>query len=76
MTDECHTFLAVKIKKHNFRYRGTENPGDELVDGSSRTVLRVTVWMAVGWHGIVGPYFFEDDDGRTTALNQVNFIIR
>lgn len=73
MTDECHAHLTGKINKHNFRYWGTENPGDELVDEIPRTVLKVTVWVAIGWYGIIGPYFFEDDDGRTTTVNQVNY---
>ena len=31
------------------------------------------MWVAIGWYGIIGPYFFEDDNGRTTTVNQVNY---
>ena len=29
--------------------------------------------MAVGWYGIIGPYFFKDDQGRTCTVNQENY---
>ena len=74
MTDECHAHLSGKVKKQNFRYWGTENPSNEIVDESPRSVLKVTVWVAISWYGIIGPYFFEnDDDGRTVTVNQDNY---
>ena len=33
-------------------------------------MLKVTVWVVIGWYGIIGPYFFENDDGRTVTVNQ------
>ena len=36
-------------------------------------MLKVTVWVAIGWNGIIGPYFFENDDGRTITVNQDNY---
>ena len=43
MTDECHVHLSGKVNKPNFRYWGTENPSNEIVDESPRSVLKVTV---------------------------------
>ena len=40
---------------------------------SSRSVLQVTVWVAIGWDGITGLYFFENDDGRTVTVDQINY---
>ena len=73
MSDECHAHLSGTVNTQNFRYWGTENPGNELIDESPRSVLKVTMWVAIGWYGIIGPYFFEDDDGRTATVNQVNY---
>jgi len=37
----------------------TFDPGDELVDESRRSVLKVTVWVAIGLYGIIGSYFLR-----------------
>ena len=31
----------------------------------------VTVWCAISRHGIIGPYFMEDDDGSRCNVNSV-----
>ena len=67
------SYLSGKVNKQNFRYWGTENPSNEIVDESPRSVLKVAVWVAIGWYGIIGPYFFENDDGRTVTVNQYNY---
>ena len=72
MSDKCHAHLSGTVNTQNFRYWGTGNPGNELIDERPRSVLKVTMWMAIGWYGMIGPYFFEDDDGRTATVNQVN----
>ena len=73
MTDECHAHLSGMVNKQNFRYWGTDNPGNASTEMVPRSVLKVTVWVAVGWYGIIGPYFFEDDQGRTCTVNQENY---
>ena len=65
-----HAHLSGKVNKQNFRYWGTENPSNEIVDESPRSELKVTVWVAIGWYGI-GPYFFFD--GRTVTVNQDSY---
>ena len=73
MSGECHAHLSGTVNMQNFRYWGTENPGNDLIDESPRSVLKVTMWVAGGWYGIIGPYFFEDDNDRTATVNQVNY---
>ena len=73
MTDACHAHLSGMVNKQNFRYWGTDNPGNASTEMVPRSVLKVTVWVAVGWYGIIGPYFFEDDQGRTSTVNQENY---
>ena len=73
MTDECHVQLSGQVNSHNFRCWGTKNPGSASTDVVPRSVLKVIMWVAVGWYGIIGPYFFEDDQGSTCTINQKNY---
>ena len=31
---------------------------------------KCTAWVAMSKHGIIGPYWFEDDDGRSQTVNK------
>lgn len=73
MTDECHAHLSGKINKQNFRYWGTQAPNEEAIEETTRSALKTTVWVAIGWYGIIGPYFFEDQNGNTVTVNQINY---
>jgi len=33
------------------------------------SVEKVTVWCALGCNGIIGPYWFDDVDGRPVTVN-------
>ena len=50
--DECHVHLSGLVSKQNFRYRGVDNSGNEFVNESPRSVLKITAWVAIGWDGI------------------------
>ena len=73
MTDECHAHLSGVVNSQNYRYWGTHNPGNAATEQVPRSVLKVTMWVAIGWYGIIGPYFFEDAQGRTCTVNQENY---
>jgi len=62
------TFSGV-VNNQNFRYWGTDNLGNASTEMVSRSVLKITLWVAVGWYGIIGPYFFEDEQGHTCTVN-------
>ena len=72
-TDECHAHLYGVMNKQDFRYWGTENPKDDLIEETPRSVRKVTVWVAIGWYGVIGPYFFENENGETVTVNQENY---
>jgi len=38
-----------------------------------RSVLKETIWVAIGWYSIIGPYFFEDKHGHPVTANQENY---
>jgi len=73
MSDECHATLSGTVNKQNFRYWGVENPADRRTEEIPRSTLKVTMWVAIGWYGIIGPYFFEDEHGHTVTVNQENY---
>ena len=35
---------------------------------------KVLVWAAVSSHGIIGPYFIEDEDGRFQTVNTDRYL--
>ena len=52
-------FLVKSVNKQNFKYRGTENPSNKIVDESPRSELKMTVWMAICCMVSLGPTFFR-----------------
>ena len=38
------------------------------------SVEKVTVWCAIGRRGIIGPYFFEDERGRSVTVNTDRYV--
>ena len=50
-----------------------KNPGAASTEMVPRSVLKVTMWMAVGWYNVIGPYFFEHDQRCTCTVNLVNY---
>ncbi|XP_049956394.1 uncharacterized protein LOC126473412 [Schistocerca serialis cubense] len=68
MSGEAHFHLSGYVNKQNFRYWYVNNPCG-LHDKPLHSE-KVTVWCAVSSHGIMGPYFFyEDEYGNTVAVN-------
>ena len=43
VTDECHVHLSGLVNKQNLGYWEADNPGNELVNESPKSVLKVTV---------------------------------
>lgn len=67
MTDEAHFNLSGFVNKQNYRYWGTENP--RILQERPLHPSRVTVWCGVFAQGVIGPYFFEDDEGTAVTVN-------
>ena len=55
--DEAHFDLGGYVNKHNCRIWGTENP------------KRVTVWCGFWSRSIIGPFFFENEQGEDFTVN-------
>ena len=66
-SDEAHFSLGGYVNKQNCRIWGSENP--EIIVEKPLHPPKVTVWCALWSGGVIGPYFFEDDAGRTVTVN-------
>jgi hypothetical protein len=63
--DEAHFHLLGYVNKQNFRYWDDHHP-EQMVAISLHTA-KVTVWCGVSAFGIIGPYFFEENNRTVTV---------
>lgn len=71
-SDEAHFYLNPQINKQNCRCWSTEKPDfyiEKPLHGE-----KVTVWAALSVDGIVGPFFFEDNDGNVATVNKDRYL--
>ena len=59
VSDEAHFDLGGYVNKQNCRFWGTENPHPK----------RVTVCCGFWSRSIIGPLFFENEQGETVTVN-------
>ncbi|KAL7723793.1 hypothetical protein ACLKA6_000408 [Drosophila palustris] len=67
MSDEAHFTLNGGVNKQNYRFYATQNP--ELFEEQPLYDQKVTVWCGVCADMIIGPYFFQDNRGKTLSIN-------
>lgn len=70
-SDEAHFHLGGYVNKQNCRIWGSENP--QVVVERPMHPNRVTVWCGFWSGGIIGPYFFENEDGDSVTVNGVRY---
>ena len=71
-TDEAHFHLNGHVNSQNARYWADENPNATIE--TPQTKEKVTVWLGIGYHGVFGPYFFEDQDGERETVKTTNYL--
>ena len=64
-SDEAHFHLTGCVNKQNMRYWADTNP-HELHERPLHSP-KVTVWCAISFTGIVGPWFFEENEVIVTV---------
>lgn len=72
MSDEAHFHLSGYVNKQNFRYWAQGNPAQLHQRPLHST--KVTVWCAVSCHGVIGPYFFEDERGTAVTVTSERYV--
>ena len=66
-TDEVHFHLDERAISQN--YRLWSNEGADLVGHAPLHSAKYIAWCAMSFRGIIGPFWFEDDEGRTETIN-------
>ena len=66
-SDEAHFHLSGCVNKQNMRYWSERNPR-ELHERPLHSD-RVTVWCAMSRVGIIGPYFFQENNHAVTVTS-------
>jgi hypothetical protein len=65
-SDECHVYLCGHVNKQNNRYLAWEKP-NECIERPLHSE-KVTLWLAASSHGIIGPYFIQDQNGGNITI--------
>ena len=71
MRDEAHFHLSGHVNKQNSRFWGSESP--QIIYETSLHPQKITVWCAIHAKNVIGPYFFEDENGQTTTVTGDNY---
>ena len=71
-SDEAHFLLSGHVNSKNNIHWGS-SPPDKVLTRPLHSA-KVTVWAAISRHGIIGPFFFEDEDGSTTTVSTETYL--
>lgn len=66
-TDEAHFWLNGFVNKQNCRIWSNENP--HAILEKPLHPLKVTVWCGIHAGGVIGPYFFRNEQGQHVTVN-------
>ncbi|GFX53410.1 DUF4817 domain-containing protein [Trichonephila clavipes] len=67
MNDEAHFWLNGYVNKQNCRIWSEANP--QVYVETPLHPEKLTVWCALWAGGIIGPYFFKNDEGHNVTVN-------
>ena len=66
MNDEAHLHLSGYVNKQNYCYWAPENPQE--IHQCPLHSERLTVCCGIASFGVLGPYFFEDNEGADVTV--------
>lgn len=70
-SDEAHFWLNGYVNKQNCRIWGDEQP--EAVQELPLHPEKCTVWCGLWAGGVIGPYFFKNENGRNVTVNGLRY---
>ncbi|GFY04207.1 putative DD41D transposase [Trichonephila clavipes] len=68
LSDEAHFWLNGYVNKQNCRIWSEANP--QVYVKTPLHPEKLTVWCALWAGGIIGPYFFKNDEGHNVTVNR------
>uniref|UniRef100_A0A8D8SNF8 DUF4817 domain-containing protein n=2 Tax=Cacopsylla melanoneura TaxID=428564 RepID=A0A8D8SNF8_9HEMI len=71
MSDEAHFHLNGFVNKQNCRIWAKENP--RVIHERQLHPLKCTVWCGVTADRVIGPYFFENEDGNSITVDGTRY---
>lgn len=71
MSDEAHFCLNGCINKQNNRFWGKSNPRE--IHHHQLHPQKCTVWCGVMADRVIGPYFFENEEGQAEKINGARY---
>jgi len=66
-SEEAHFLLSGHVNSKNNVFCGS-TPPEHCLQRSLHSV-KCTAWVAICKHGIIGPFWFEDDNERSVTIN-------
>jgi hypothetical protein len=72
MSDEAHFHLSGHANKQNFSYWAAANTR-QLHERHLHSAA-VAVWRAISSNGVIGSYFFENDDGHKVTVTSARYV--
>ncbi|GFS58028.1 putative transposase [Trichonephila clavipes] len=72
-SDEAHFWLNGYVNKQNCRIWSEANP--QVYVETPLHPEKLTVWCALWAGGIIGPYFFKNDEGHNVTVNGDRYMI-
>ncbi|GFQ83857.1 uncharacterized protein TNCT_405821 [Trichonephila clavata] len=70
MSDEAHFDLNDYVNKQNCRFWGSENPRAT----HQHQLHPSSVWGGVMANRVIGPYFFQNEDGTPETISETSYI--
>ena len=77
LSDEAHFYLSGTVNSLNYVHWASERP-DEVIERNLH-VTKDTAWVALSAQGVIGPFWFCNEDGATetvTADQYMNVLTR
>jgi len=71
MSNKAHFHLNGFVNTQNCRFWGSENP--RAIHQRQLHPTKCTVWCAMTAEEIIGPYFFEDEDGNAVTVTGIRY---
>ena len=71
-SDESHFLLSGHVNSKNTIFWGS-TPPEHCLQRPLHCV-KCTAWVAISKHGIIGPFWFEDDNERSVTINTERYV--